>query len=161
MILRDLRPCSPEPAHRRGRDLYVEPIDLLVPKQKQARVLDWRSVAPASTKAEPRQAGGTRPAQLSFGPPSDQTGQRVIRGRAGDEADVDFQSPALTRNLHRMPGRAAAADPAATVRFSEMLPAPHQCWLEHQGARYTSELRLVAVDRTRRETVPTAGWGIW
>ena len=63
---------------------------------------------------------------------------------------VDFQSPALTRNLHRMLARAAAADPEATVRFAEMLPEPDQCWLEHQGARYTSELRLVAVDRTRR-----------
>ena len=63
---------------------------------------------------------------------------------------VDFQSPALTRNLHRMLGRAAAADPDATVRFSEMLPRPDQCWLEHDGARYTSELRIVAIDRTRR-----------
>ena len=63
---------------------------------------------------------------------------------------VDFQSPALTRNLHRMLARATAADPEATVRFSEMLPEPDQCWLEHEGARYTSELRLVAVDRTRR-----------
>jgi len=35
----------------------------------------------------------------------------------------------------------------------ETLPGPDQCWLEHEGARYTSELRLVAVDRTRR------GWG--
>jgi hypothetical protein len=66
---------------------------------------------------------------------------------------VDFESPALARNLHRMLGRAASADPQATARFSEMLPGPDQCWLEHEGARYTSELRLVAVDRTRR------GWG--
>ena len=63
---------------------------------------------------------------------------------------VDFRSPALTRNLHRMLARAAAADPDAAVRFSEMLPGPDQCWLEHQGARYTSELRIVAVDCARR-----------
>jgi hypothetical protein len=63
---------------------------------------------------------------------------------------VDFQSPALTRNLHRMLGRAAAANPNVTVHFSEMLPGPDQCWLEHDGVRYTSELRIVAVDRTRR-----------
>jgi hypothetical protein len=63
---------------------------------------------------------------------------------------VDFQSPAMNRNLHRMIGRAAAADPDATVRFSEMLPSPEQCWLEHDGSRFTSELRIVAVDRTRR-----------
>ena len=63
---------------------------------------------------------------------------------------VDFSSPALTRNLHRMLGRATAANPDALVRFSEMLPGPAQCWLEHAGQRFTSELRIVAVDRTRR-----------
>jgi hypothetical protein len=71
---------------------------------------------------------------------------------------VDFQSAALTRNLHRMLGRAAAADQDAHVRFTEMLPGPDECWLEHDGKRYTSELRLVAVDLTRRGlgTVPPA-----
>jgi hypothetical protein len=63
---------------------------------------------------------------------------------------VDFQSTALKRNLHRMLARAAEADPDAPVRFAEMLPGPDQCWLEHEGARYASELRLVAVDQTRR-----------
>jgi hypothetical protein len=63
---------------------------------------------------------------------------------------VDFSSPALTRNLHRMLARATAADPDAPVRFSEMLPDPTECWLEHAGERFTSELRIVAVDRTRR-----------
>jgi hypothetical protein len=63
---------------------------------------------------------------------------------------VDFRSPALTRNLHRMLGRASVADPDGQVRFTEMLPAPDECWLEHEGDRYTSELRLVAVDLTRR-----------
>jgi hypothetical protein len=63
---------------------------------------------------------------------------------------VDFDSPALTRNLHRMLGRATTTNPDAPVRFAEMLPTPEQCWLEHDSARYTSELRLVAVDHTRR-----------
>ncbi len=63
---------------------------------------------------------------------------------------VDFQSPALTRNLHRMLTRTAITNPDAPVRFAEMLPGRDQCWLEHEGAHYTSELRLVAVDRTRR-----------
>ena len=63
---------------------------------------------------------------------------------------VDFESAALARNLHRMLARAAATNPDAPVRFAEMLPGPDQCWLEHGAARYTSELRLVAVDRTRR-----------
>jgi hypothetical protein len=71
---------------------------------------------------------------------------------------VDFQSAALTRNLHRMLGRSAAANPDAHVRFAEMLPGPDECWLEHDGNRYTSELRLVTVDLTRRGlgTVPPA-----
>jgi hypothetical protein len=63
---------------------------------------------------------------------------------------VDFRSPALARNLHRMLGRAAQADPAASVRLTEMLPGPDACWLDHHGARYTSEFRIVAVDNTRR-----------
>jgi hypothetical protein len=35
------------------------------------------------------------------------------------------------------------------VRFSEMLPGPEHLWLtDAQGNRYTSELRLTAVDLT-------------
>ena len=43
-----------------------------------------------------------------------------------------------------------SAKAAAPVRFTEMLPGPDECWLEHEGERYTSELRLVAVDLSRR-----------
>ena len=63
---------------------------------------------------------------------------------------VDLDSALLTRSLHRMLRRAAELDPAASIRFTEMLPGPDDCWLEHEGARYTSELRLVAVDLSRR-----------
>jgi len=63
---------------------------------------------------------------------------------------IDFNSPTLTRNLHRMLSRSAATAPEAHARFTEMLPSLDECWLEHEGARYTSELRIVAVDRTRR-----------
>jgi hypothetical protein len=63
---------------------------------------------------------------------------------------VDLDSTLLTNSLHRMLRRVAARDPAAPVLFTEMLPGPDQCWLEHEGARYTSELRLVAVDLSRR-----------
>lgn len=65
---------------------------------------------------------------------------------------VDLESSLLTNSLHRMLRRAADRDPAASVRFTEMLPGPDECWLEHEGARYTSELRLVAVDLSRRGT---------
>ena len=63
---------------------------------------------------------------------------------------VDFESPLLTRVVHRMLRRAAADDSSANVRFTEMLPAPEDCWLNQDGARYTSELRIVAVDLTCR-----------
>jgi hypothetical protein len=63
---------------------------------------------------------------------------------------VDLESSLLTHSLHRMLRRVADRDPAASVRFTEMLPGPDECWLEHEGARYTSELRLVAVDLSRR-----------
>ncbi len=60
---------------------------------------------------------------------------------------IDFHSPILTRILCRQIRRAAADDPSKPVRFTEMLPAPEDCWLaDEHGRRYTSELRFVAVD---------------
>jgi Lantibiotic dehydratase, N terminus len=64
---------------------------------------------------------------------------------------VDFESPVLTRILCRQIRRAALGFPARPVRFTEMLPGPGDCRLADQdGRRYTSELRLVAVDLARR-----------
>jgi Lantibiotic dehydratase, N terminus len=63
---------------------------------------------------------------------------------------VDFDSPVLTRILCRQLRRAAAEAPGQPARFTEMLPAPQDCWLaDEHGQRYTSELRLVAVDLGR------------
>lgn len=66
---------------------------------------------------------------------------------------VDFDSPALVGMLGRLMRRTAAAPAAAlggrSVRFTEMLPGPDGCWLQDAaGHRYTSELRVVAVDLT-------------
>ena len=107
------------------------------------RRASWR----AHAAERPADASGIQAWARELGLP-----RRVFCLAAGEAKPVyvDLESPALTRNLHRMLGRATAADPNATVRFSEMLPGPDQCWLEHQGAHYTSELRLVAVDSTRR-----------
>ena len=70
---------------------------------------------------------------------------------------IDFASPVLTRILCRQLRRAAAGFPGQPVRFTEMLPGPDDCWLADQdGRRYTSELRLVAVDQERRAS-PRAG----
>ena len=64
---------------------------------------------------------------------------------------LDTQSPVLAQILCRHARRAAAEAPVTHVRFTEMLPAPDQCWLaDTDDNRYVSELRLVAVDESRR-----------
>jgi hypothetical protein len=67
---------------------------------------------------------------------------------------VDFDSPVLTQILCRQLRRAATDAPGQPARFTEMLPAPQDCWLtDDDGQRYTSELRLVAVDLGRRAQI--------
>jgi len=62
---------------------------------------------------------------------------------------VDFDSRALVSILARF----ARAGSEGTVRVSEMLPGPDQTWLlDADGRRYTSELRLTAIDLTREPT---------
>ena len=60
---------------------------------------------------------------------------------------VDFDSPVYVdavAKLVRQSGECAGAGPVAVT---EMLPALDQLWLtDAEGRRYTSELRLVAVD---------------
>ena len=57
---------------------------------------------------------------------------------------VDLASPLSARVLRRALGR---ADPGTVIRWTEMLPEPDGLWLaDAEGRRYTSELRLVAVD---------------
>jgi hypothetical protein len=59
---------------------------------------------------------------------------------------VDLAAPVLVDLLARTIRR--AADRAEPVVVSEMLPAPDQLWLpDAAGRRYTSELRLVAINR--------------
>jgi hypothetical protein len=63
---------------------------------------------------------------------------------------LDVESRALARVLCRHARQAAAHAPDATIRFTEMLPTPEQCWLsDPEDNRYVSEMRLVAVDRSR------------
>jgi hypothetical protein len=63
---------------------------------------------------------------------------------------VDFDSDALTRILRRHTRRLRDERPDGRVRFTEMVPSPDQCWFtDDDGRRYTSELRVVAVDRQR------------
>ena len=62
---------------------------------------------------------------------------------------LDVESSVLARIFCRQVRRRADT-PEQLVAVSEMLPRPEDCWLELDGERYTSELRLAAVDLTRR-----------
>ncbi len=63
---------------------------------------------------------------------------------------VDFESPIYVDLLAKQVRGAREADAAASVTFTEMLPDPSQTWLtDAEGHRYTSELRVVALDASR------------
>lgn len=60
---------------------------------------------------------------------------------------VDFDSPPLVELMAKLV-RAATAAEEGWVSLVEMLPSPEQLWLpDANGERYTSELRLVALDK--------------
>jgi len=61
---------------------------------------------------------------------------------------LDLASPASVEVVAKLIRRAAELSEETTiVSFSEMLPDPTQTWLvDGAGRRYTSELRIVAVD---------------
>lgn len=62
---------------------------------------------------------------------------------------VDLDSSVFVELLCKMVRRVLASDlPNRSVTISEMLPGPDQLWLpDASGNRYTSEFRMVAVDR--------------
>ena len=123
------------------------PFDKVGPRITVGRTVLRRASWQARVAARPADASGIAAWAADLGLP-----RRVFCHCAGEPKPVyiDFHSRALTYNLHRMLNRAAGAEPEALVRFNEMLPAPDECWLEHDGDQYTSELRIVAVDLTRR-----------
>jgi hypothetical protein len=61
---------------------------------------------------------------------------------------VDFDSPIYIDLLAKVVRQAAdSPQDTPTVQIAEMLPTPDQIWLpDAEGQRYTSELRIVAVD---------------
>lgn len=60
---------------------------------------------------------------------------------------IDLESPAFVDLAAHLWRAAAAKHADGFVSVTEMLPGPEDCWLvDAQGNRYTSELRLVAVD---------------
>ncbi len=62
---------------------------------------------------------------------------------------VDLDSPLFVNAFaHAVRGAAAEPDGRTTITVSEMLPTSEQTWLmDRQGRRYTSEFRVIAVDR--------------
>ncbi len=64
---------------------------------------------------------------------------------------VDLDSPVFVELFCKMVRRALTSDlPNRVVTISEMLPGPDQLWLpDSSGNRYTSEFRMVAVDRAQ------------
>jgi hypothetical protein len=60
---------------------------------------------------------------------------------------VDFDSPVYVDTLAKLVRQSGTAAPGRAIVITEMLPALDQLWLtDVDGRRYTSELRLVAVD---------------
>ncbi|MFD5467360.1 lantibiotic dehydratase [Kitasatospora sp. NPDC127059] len=60
---------------------------------------------------------------------------------------VDWHAPLLVENLGRLVRKMRAEGTGGWIKVAEMLPAPDQLWLtDPHGRRFTSELRLVAVD---------------
>jgi hypothetical protein len=67
---------------------------------------------------------------------------------------VDLESPVLCRGLARFIEPARERAPSAPFQFTEMLPGPDECWLQDHRGHYTSELRVVALDRSARPSGP-------
>ncbi|MET9621860.1 lantibiotic dehydratase [Streptomyces sp. NPDC006464] len=60
---------------------------------------------------------------------------------------VDFTSLALVNMFAKAVRQAAEADQDAAIGLTEMLPDTDGTWLaDHQGERYTAELRVIALD---------------
>lgn len=61
---------------------------------------------------------------------------------------VDFTSVTCMNLLAKNVRKCHETSPRVPVRITEMLPTPDQCWLaDREGRRYTSEIRMVSVDR--------------
>lgn len=71
---------------------------------------------------------------------------------------VDFDSPIYVSILAKMIRRTIdTGDPASEITVSEMLPSIDEVWLpDSEGRRYSSELRIVALDLKARAAACTA-----
>ena len=115
----------------------------------------WRFAAPdigfAFEKSEAERFLGARRWAAAHGLPRSAFARVAVEVKP---VYVDFASPTYVELLAKLVRRAAEAAGSASaestrVTLSEMLPGPDRCWLEDSaGRRYTSELRIAALDLT-------------
>jgi hypothetical protein len=112
-------------------------IDRLV-VHREAWTLASEEIEAARAKTPPERLRAILQWALHLGIP------RFVFVRCTGEAKpffVDFASPPLVEVF------AKAVRQSTTVTIAEMLPRPDQCWLsDRSGARYSAELRMIAVD---------------
>lgn len=114
-----------------------------------------------------RESWSIHPADLTFLSPSLSQAESFLAARRWQQATalprfvffkipeetkpcfLDFASPLYVEHFRRMARRMLReSHNDARLLLSEMLPAPEQLWLsDAEGRRYTSEIRLVAVDQ--------------
>lgn len=139
-------------------DLVIDALDLVAPADHTPRITVDRLVLHRESW---RFAAGT----LDFAREADEASRfvraRAWRARAGLPEQVFVTSPLEQKPffvdlgsvvsvnlLAKAVRRVRATDPAMTVKVAEMMPDLDQLWLtDADGGRYTSELRLTAVDR--------------
>jgi Lantibiotic dehydratase, N terminus len=114
--------------------------------QRESWTFEAASVAFAAEPGELARLVGARRFAAAHGMP------RCVFVKTDTEAKpffVDFESPIFVEIFARNLVRAKRA------RISEMLPALEQCWLvDARGNRYTSELRVVAIDERSNASAP-------
>lgn len=157
----------------RSRDgrLQFDPLDLLTVMPTLSVGNDFKLLEPAGHRPRitidklviQRESWSFGPAEIEFAEEKDEAA-RFVAARRWARAQgmprfvfvkspieikpvfVDFDSPVYLNILGKML-RKGRKNGSADFIFTEMLPAPDQCWLpDANGRLYASELRVIAVD---------------
>jgi hypothetical protein len=138
-------------------DLVIDALDIIAPASHTPRITIDRLVIHRETWRFPASA-------LDFATDQDEA-RRYVRAREWrlraslpehifvtspleqKPYFIDLSSIAYVNLLAKAIRRAREADPETTIKVAEMLPTFDQLWLtDADGGRYTSELRLIAVN---------------
>jgi len=151
----------------RFSDMVLDSFKMLVPKEHSPRVLidrlivkreSWR-FAPAALDFVRNPEPADRFLQVRAWARAHQIPRFVFFGVPVERkpAYLDFDSPIFVDIFCKMVRRTLDAGlPQSTVDIAEMVPATDQCWLrDAENRRYTSELRIVAVDLSHQLIKPT------